>query len=182
MPGAPGPKGEKGLGLVLPKMNNELITTDANLTDNVAFQCVIFGNPIPTVKWNSNGQQTNITSHVDYVSSQITSRLTIRNISWEDRGSVSCFAESILGKVNATALLNVHGMYSVEDSQILFSNLGQNLIHKRQIFPKIKTRSNSLLQVNINTAIHLVCKLLFDRDLPNPAGQLYFDTLPHTFA
>ena len=78
-----------------------------NLSDSTMFTCVFFGNPIPQVSWNSSAHQVQITSSINKGKSEITSRLTISNIKWEDRGAVSCRAKSLLGEDSAIRQLNV---------------------------------------------------------------------------
>ena len=103
-----GPKGERGLGLEPPRLvNNSFNDRIVNLTDSTTFTCVFFGNPIPQVSWNSSAHQVQVTSSVDKEKSEITSRLTISNIKWEDRGDVSCHAKSILGESYTVGSLNV---------------------------------------------------------------------------
>ena len=78
-----------------------------NLSDSTIFTCVFFGNPIPQVSWNSSAHQVQVTSLIDEEKSQITSRLKISDIKWEDRGSVSCHAKSLLGESSWKGNLNV---------------------------------------------------------------------------
>ena len=103
-----GPKGERGLGLEPPKLvNNSLNDRTVNLSDSTIFTCVFFGNPIPQVSWKSPDQQFQVESSIDKERSEITSRLMISNITWGDRGTVSCHASSILGQSSGKGQLNV---------------------------------------------------------------------------
>ena len=103
-----GPKGERGLGLEPPKLVNNLFNDrTVNLSDSTIFTCVFFGNPIPRVSWKSSAQQFQVESSIDKERSEITSRLIISNIRWEDRGAVSCHATSLLGKDSGKRNLNV---------------------------------------------------------------------------
>ena len=104
-----GPRGERGLGLEPPKLLNNLKFNDRtmNLSDSATFTCVFFGNPIPQVSWNSSAHQVKVTSSVDKQKSEITSRLIISNIKWEDRGTISCHGKSLFGERLAKRRLNV---------------------------------------------------------------------------
>ena len=103
-----GPKGERGLGLELPKLvNNSFNDKTVNLSDSTIFTCVFFGNQIPQVSWNSSAHQVQVISSIDKEQSEITSRLIISNIKWDDRGAVSCHAKSLLGEDSAIRQLNV---------------------------------------------------------------------------
>ena len=103
-----GPRGERGLGLEPPKLlNNSFNDRTMNLSDSATFTCVFFGNPIPQVSWNSSAHQFQVTSSIDKQKFEITSRLTISNIKWEDRGTVSCHGKSILGADSGIRQLNV---------------------------------------------------------------------------
>ena len=77
------------------------------LFQSTIFICVFSGNPIPQVSWNSSAHQVQVTSSVDKQKSEITSRLTILNVKWEDRGTVSCHGKSLLGEDSGTRQLNV---------------------------------------------------------------------------
>ena len=103
-----GPKGDRGLGLEPPRLNQTSFEDKTvNLSDSTIFTCVFFGNPIPQVSWNSSADQVQVTSSVDKQKSEITSRLTISNIKWEDRGTISCHGKSLLGERLAKRGLNV---------------------------------------------------------------------------
>ena len=105
--GPMGPKGEKGAGLDPKLIQNSFQDKTVNLTDSTTFTCVFFGYPIPQVSWNSSAHQVQVTSSVDKEKSEITSRLTISNVKWEDRGDVSCHAKNLLGESFAKRQLNV---------------------------------------------------------------------------
>ena len=69
----------------------------------------MFGNPIPTIHWTSVAATTSVTFKIDHRKSERDSFLHVSNITWEDRGKVACFGESILGKVNKSGSLVVQG-------------------------------------------------------------------------
>lgn len=52
---------------------------------------------------------SNVTICIDKASSQITSRLHVKNVAWKNRGPVRCVANSINGEASKTGMLNVHG-------------------------------------------------------------------------
>ncbi|XP_066934901.1 uncharacterized protein [Clytia hemisphaerica] len=98
-PGPRGPKGSKGLGLEPPKLvQNSLGDRVVNLTDSTTFECTFFGNPIPTISWRSVANNGRVSSTVDKEKSEITTQLTLKNISWNDQGPVECRAKSLLGE------------------------------------------------------------------------------------
>lgn len=80
-----------------------------NTTSDGVLECTFFGNPIPNVRWMSKATSTNVTVSVDKNTSQVTSRLHVKDIDWSDRGLVACIASSILGEVNKTGRINVLG-------------------------------------------------------------------------
>ena len=109
-----------------PKLvNNSFNDKTVNLSDSTIFTCVFFGNPIPQVSWNSSAHQVQVTSSIDKEKSEITSRLTISNIKWDDRGAVSCHAKSLLGESFAIRELNVLCRLLFQFS---FSNFKINII------------------------------------------------------
>ena len=107
-PGPRGPKGDRGPGLEPPKLDQTSFNDKTvKLLKSTIFTCVFSGNPIPQVSWNSSAHQVQVTSSVDKQKSEITSRLTISNIKWEDRGAVSCHAKSLLGEDSGIRKMNV---------------------------------------------------------------------------
>lgn len=82
----------------------------ANESNIKTLKCKIFGNPLPKVRWIHHFDETNIMSKTDRITSEITSFLTVKNISWSDRGKATCIGESILGSANASGVLTVQGM------------------------------------------------------------------------
>ena len=110
MRGPPGIRGERGLGLFPPAVKDQTLFATANASDSEVMSCKFFGNPMPNTHWVSNASDTIVKRKIDREKSEVTTILHIRNISWEDRGKVSCFASSLLGKASESGYLTVHGM------------------------------------------------------------------------
>ena len=97
-PGPRGPKGPRGMGLESPKLvNNSFNDRTVNLSDSTIFTCVFFGNPIPQISWKTKAHKIRVESSINKERSEVTSRLIVSNATWEDRGPVSCLANSLLG-------------------------------------------------------------------------------------
>ena len=96
------------MGLESPKLvNNSFNDRTVNLSDSTILICVFFGNPIPRVSWKTKAQKIRVESSIDRERSEVTSRLIISNATWEDRGPVSCYANSLLGNDSGTKKLIV---------------------------------------------------------------------------
>ena len=55
------------------------------------------GNPIPTVSWHHSISHTKVCNDVNYEASVTTSKLYLKNLTWEDRGNVTCKSSNLLG-------------------------------------------------------------------------------------
>ena len=96
------------MGLESPKLvNNSFNDRTVNLSDSTIFTCVFFGNPIPQVSWKTNAKKIQVESSIDRDRSEVTSRLIVSNITWEDRGPVSCHVNSIFGNDSGNVELQV---------------------------------------------------------------------------
>jgi len=105
--GPVGPRGEKGFGLIYPTLKEHVVNRTANIGDNKILSCTFFGNPIPIVKWVHNISNTVISESHDYIESIVTSTIILTNLTWSDRGPISCVGESIIGNARADGEVNV---------------------------------------------------------------------------
>ncbi|XP_057311642.1 titin-like isoform X2 [Hydractinia symbiolongicarpus] len=137
-PGPPGKEGERGLGLFFPRLQEKDLYPVANESDDKILKCQFFGNPIPAVRWEHHFTNTNVTIETDPHESFISSYLHVKNITWDDRGNVTCIAESILGDANATGYLTVHAAPIIHlPNGPIYANLRSNFK-----FPECKVVSN----------------------------------------
>lgn len=125
--GPPGKNGKQGLGLFFPEIKEANLNVVANESNIKTLKCKIFGNPLPKVRWIHHFDETNIMSKTDRITSEITSFLTVKNISWSDRGKATCIGESILGSANASGVLTVQASPIISLPQgPMLANLGSN--------------------------------------------------------
>ena len=101
--GEPGPKGIAGRSIQTPKIISTLPPITIVEGNALTVTCETTGNPQPKITWNFNGRKTD-----ERYEFPIKGGLSIKNISFGDRGDISCIAESILGKDTRTMTLNVH--------------------------------------------------------------------------
>ena len=103
-----GPPGPAGPGLEEPKLvSSTLNNGKVNITKSKVFECKFYGNPIPEVEWSSPTKNFTVDSTVDKKRFEITSRLTVHNISWDEQGRVECSAKSLLGEAHESGNLTV---------------------------------------------------------------------------
>lgn len=108
-PGPPGQKGDRGLGLFPPSIRNHSLYVTANVSDDKVLSCSFFGNPIPTVSWHHSISRTKVYNDVNYEASVTTSKLYLKNLTWEDRGNVTCKSSNLLGSNEKIGHVNIHG-------------------------------------------------------------------------
>jgi len=106
--GPRGPPGARGPGLQPPKLVESILNNTAKINSSVDFKCVFYGNPIPeNVEWKYSANHSEVFDSIDVEKSQITSTLRYTNISWTDRGRVTCHAKSLLGEDNGSGNFSV---------------------------------------------------------------------------
>lgn len=130
--GPPGKDGKPGLGLFFPEIKKTNLNMIANESDSKTLTCKIFGNPLPKVRWVHHFRETDTKSIINRTTSETLSFLTVKNISWSDRGIATCVGESILGSANASGRLTVQAspIITLPQGPVL-ANLGSNFT-----FPK----------------------------------------------
>jgi len=106
--GTRGPQGaRRPPDLQPPKLVESILNITAKINSSVDFKCVFYGNPIPIVKWKYSANHSEVFDSIDVEKSQITSTLRYTNISWTDRGRVTCHAKSLLGEDNGSGNFSV---------------------------------------------------------------------------
>jgi hypothetical protein len=88
-----------------------------NETDNVTFSCGGNGIPIPDIIWTKDGRGKITTSEKYHIKNNKelyfrTSRLTINNLTYADRGNYSCTLKNRKDEDVETAVLVVQGKNS----------------------------------------------------------------------
>ncbi|XP_066922099.1 uncharacterized protein [Clytia hemisphaerica] len=107
-PGPPGPPGPAGPGLEEPKLvSSTLSHGQVNITKTKVFECKFYGNPIPDIEWKVPAKSFEVDSTVDKKRFEITSHLTIHNVTWGEQGRVECSAKSLLGEAYESGNLTV---------------------------------------------------------------------------
>lgn len=83
---------------------------DATVGSRVQFDCIVNGDPRPTIKWHRDSIPISLTtSHKHQVTG--TGTLVILDVDRRDDGVYECIAENIAGSVRAFARLAVSGKY-----------------------------------------------------------------------
>ena len=72
--------------------------------------CTFFGNPVPSITWKHNVEDTFVVNTVNYEKSEATSIINLNNLSWPDQGNVTCVAKSILGTAYMAGYVDVEGI------------------------------------------------------------------------
>jgi len=123
--GALGPKGEQGLGLRSPVARSTTLDVTAKISENKTLSCTFFGNPIPTVTWKHGVKSYDIHESYDHQESIINSTIMLQNLTWSDRGNISCMSKSILGNASAQGKLNILIAPRIKYNEtILFAYIG----------------------------------------------------------
>ena len=113
-PGVQGLKGEKGdrgiRGPPGPSVAKPVITkppTDASVLENrnVVFGCVSEGYPKPRIEWLYRAAK--ITENQTRFEKLNETHLQLRNVTFEDRGSLECISTNFMGSVKAKANLTI---------------------------------------------------------------------------
>ena len=99
------------MGLFPPSVRNNTLYVIANVSDDKMLSCSFFGNPIPTVSWHHNFSHTRIYNDVNYEAFVITSKLYLKNLTWEDRGNVMCKSSNLLGSDEKTGYVNIQSQF-----------------------------------------------------------------------
>ncbi|XP_057311879.1 tyrosine-protein kinase-like otk [Hydractinia symbiolongicarpus] len=107
--GPPGPPREKGPCLFHPKLVRKSLSRTVNQSQSINMSCTFAGNPVPVVTWTVQGNynERTQTDKVNITSSEISSNLSLENLTWENTGNITCTAEIVAGKDSATGNLNV---------------------------------------------------------------------------
>ena len=91
-----------------PKVEDYLLDVTANTTDSKILYCIFTGDPKPEVSWNHNIAHAQKFDKEITGSSQVLSRLMIRNLTYHDSGKVSCSGKNVFGQSKAYGFLNVY--------------------------------------------------------------------------
>ena len=103
--GMPGTPGRPGKSTSTPQVMLSPAEQTGDEGRNVAFYCVVGGNPYPVVKWRFKGR--NLLSGAKYFIR--VGELVVRNLNYRDAGQYTCHARNILGSSEATGNLSVRG-------------------------------------------------------------------------
>ena len=102
-PGEKGVKGEPGKSISAPSLLQPPVEKTVNESQTAIFKCTVDGNPQAHVTWQKQNSSLPVGRHVV----ESTGTLIINDVRPEDGGLYSCWAENLLGGVNATAKLSV---------------------------------------------------------------------------
>ena len=72
--------------------------------------CTFFGNPVPSITWKHNVEDTFVVNTVNYEKSEATSIINLNNLSWSDHGNVTCVAKNILGTAYVIGYVDVESI------------------------------------------------------------------------
>lgn len=102
-----GPPGPPGLSVEKPRIMSKPSNETIKEGQMATFTCEASGYPVPEIKWFMKDKEV---ERLDIRVKVITKiGLQINEVEETDSGTVTCMAENFLGKVNATAELNVLG-------------------------------------------------------------------------
>ena len=103
LPGMKGDKGEPGQSLSAPSLLERPAGIIVNESQTAIFVCTADGNPRPKVTWSKLNSLLPVGRHVV----ESSGALIVKDVRPGDDGVYSCRADSLLGKVNASAKLTV---------------------------------------------------------------------------
>ena len=83
------------------------VNQSAHIGSNVAFNCMVSGDPAPTVNWTKDGNLLPFNQKVLTNRTTVESQLVIRGVRMDDTGKYRCVASNSMGteKSRAAALL-----------------------------------------------------------------------------
>ena len=90
------------------ELNEKSLAPTINSQCNL--QATIGGIPFPEVKWFKDGQLLMANDAFSFETIDNTYKLILKNSLPEHSGLYKCFAENEVGKAEANATLNIHGM------------------------------------------------------------------------
>lgn len=79
--------------------------------ETVRFQCSIFGHPAPWARWDKDGVAITPSSRITIRDCDDLYTLEIKEVAMEDAGLYRVTIENELGSVEATAKLDIIGLY-----------------------------------------------------------------------
>lgn len=94
-----------------PRITTKPVPTNATKGSLTVLECVVTGNPRPTVSWTKDGSSVVIAGHISIVGE---SNLQFSPVKVSDAGLYSCHATSKNSRVTAAAKLIVECKYNVE--------------------------------------------------------------------
>lgn len=104
--------------------------------DDVVFQCVVEGNPKPSVRWTKNEEELNITanSRLNPAARNNTYNLTITDVQPTDAGQYRCLASNSVGQTTSSA-----GKLTVEEYRKYSTRFTYQPKHRGHGFSSIST-------------------------------------------
>ena len=103
LPGMKGDRGEPGQSISAPSLLQRPVGMTVNESQTVILKYTADGNPSPKVTWSRLNSSLPVGRHVV----ESSGALIVRDVRPGDDGVYSCRAENLLGRVNASATLNV---------------------------------------------------------------------------
>ena len=103
--GVPGPKGEPGESITDPVVSVSPTELTVNESGTASFQCLVSGNPEPTVAWSKMDNQSQLLHSLGS-----RGHLLLSKVTGTDTGTYFCSAANISGTAQAQVQLVVNGM------------------------------------------------------------------------